>query len=390
MSSPTRAIVPLMLEDFRKVAVDHRGESGMFTSNDITTCMNKVSTVELHQVVTVGKDIRVTAYYAGHVLGAVMFYVEVNGYSVVYTGDYNMASDRHLGAAWIERLNPHVVISESTYATKFRELRMKREKEFLQEVIQTVDKGGKVLVPVFALGRAQELCILLDSHWERTNMSVPLHFAGALTAKANAFYKMFVTWCNDHIQKLFLQRNVFDFQHVTPFDRGTIRDKNPMVLFATPGMLHGGLSLSVLKEWCGDAKNTVIIPGYCVQGTIGHVLLRGKAKTITIDKVDYPVRCKVISLSFSAHTDHRGILQLINWLKPKSVVLVHGEEDRMLSLKADIESNLDLPTWCPANHETITIPATPPSELEMTQELHDANLSQHFSNFADQFFKQEP
>ena len=101
-----------------------------------------------------GKDIRVTAYYAGHVLGAVMFYVEVNGYSVVYTGDYNMASDRHLGAAWIERLNPHVVITESTYATKFRELRMKREKEFLQKVIETVDKGGKVLVPVFALGRA--------------------------------------------------------------------------------------------------------------------------------------------------------------------------------------------------------------------------------------------
>jgi len=62
----------------------------------------------------------------------------------------------------------------------------------------------------------------------------------------------------------------------------------------------------------------------------------------------------------------------------------------MLSLKADIESNLDLPTYCPANHETITIQATPPSELEMTQELHDANLSQHFENFADQFFKQTP
>jgi integrator complex subunit 11 len=154
MSAPTKAIIPLMLEDFRKVAVEHRGEHGMFTSTHISQCVQKISTIELHQVVTIGKDIRATMYYAGHVIGAVMFYVEVNGYSVVYTGDYNMTSDRHLGAAWIERLSPHVVISESTYATKFRELRMKREKAFLQQVIETIDAGGKVLVPVFALGRA--------------------------------------------------------------------------------------------------------------------------------------------------------------------------------------------------------------------------------------------
>lgn len=95
-----------------------------------------------------------TAYYAGHVLGACMFYVECNGESVVYTGDYNMTADRHLGAAWIDKLRPDVVLTETTYATTIRDSKRSREREFLRQVHQTLDKGGKVLIPVFALGRA--------------------------------------------------------------------------------------------------------------------------------------------------------------------------------------------------------------------------------------------
>lgn len=191
MSGPTRAIAPLMLEDFRKVCVEYKGESNFFTSEMIKECCSKITTIEVHQTISIG-DINITAYYAGHVLGAVMFHVECRGYSVVYTGDYNMAGDRHLRGAWIEKLDPHVVITESTYATKYRELKMRREKMFLKKVVQTIERGGKVLIPVFALGRAQELCILLDTYWHRTHIEVPVHFAGALTEKANLFYKTYI------------------------------------------------------------------------------------------------------------------------------------------------------------------------------------------------------
>ena len=115
-------------------------------------------------------EIKVTAYYAGHVLGACMFYVECNGESLVYTGDYNMTADRHLGAAWIDKLRPDVVLTETTYATTIRDSKRSREREFLRQVHQTLDKGGKVLIPVFALGRAQELCILLETYWNRTGL----------------------------------------------------------------------------------------------------------------------------------------------------------------------------------------------------------------------------
>jgi integrator complex subunit 11 len=71
---------------------------------------------------------------------------------------------------------------------------------------------------------------------------------------------------------------MFDFKNIHQFDRNLIKSPNPMVLFATPGMLHGGLSMQVFKEWCNDEKNTLIIPGYCVAGTLGNRLLAGEKK----------------------------------------------------------------------------------------------------------------
>ena len=98
-------------------------------------------------------------------------------------GDYNMTPDRHLGAAWIDKCRPNLLISESTYATTIRDSKRCRERDFLKKVHDCVDRGGKVLIPVFALGRAQELCILLETYWERMNLKAPIYFAVGLTEK---------------------------------------------------------------------------------------------------------------------------------------------------------------------------------------------------------------
>ena len=120
------------------------------------------------------------------VLGAAMFHVRVGNASVVYTGDYNMTPDRHLGAAWIDKLRPDVLITESTYATTIRDSKRARERDFLRKVHECIAGGGKVLVPVFALGRAQELCILLDTYWERMNLKVPIYFSAGACAGPHA------------------------------------------------------------------------------------------------------------------------------------------------------------------------------------------------------------
>jgi integrator complex subunit 11 len=94
-----------------------------------------------------------------------------------------MTPDRHLGAAWIDRCRPDILITESTYATTIRDSKRCRERDFIKKVHGCLDRGGKVLIPVFALGRAQELCILLETYWERMQLQYPIYFSLGLTEK---------------------------------------------------------------------------------------------------------------------------------------------------------------------------------------------------------------
>jgi integrator complex subunit 11 len=100
MTHPTKAIAPILLEDMRRVCVERKGETNFFTSQMVKDCMKKVVAVNLHQAIQHDDDLEIKAYYAGHVLGAAMFHIRVGNHSLVYTGDYNMTPDRHLGAAW--------------------------------------------------------------------------------------------------------------------------------------------------------------------------------------------------------------------------------------------------------------------------------------------------
>uniref|UniRef100_A0AAQ6IIJ6 Integrator complex subunit 11 n=1 Tax=Anabas testudineus TaxID=64144 RepID=A0AAQ6IIJ6_ANATE len=379
MTHPTKAICPILLEDFRKITVDKKGETNFFTSQMIKDCMKKVIPLNLHQSVQVDDELEIKAYYAGHVLGAAMVHIKVGSESVVYTGDYNMTPDRHLGAAWIDKCRPDILISESTYATTIRDSKRCRERDFLKKVHESIERGGKVLIPVFALGRAQELCILLETFWERMNLKAPIYFSTGLTEKANHYYKLFITWTNQKIRKTFVQRNMFEFKHIKAFDRSYADNPGPMVVFATPGMLHAGQSLQIFKKWAGNEKNMVIMPGYCVQGTIGHKILNGQRKLemegratvrcLAFDKAKLAldVKLQVEYMSFSAHADAKGIMQLIRMAEPRNMLLVHGEAVKMEFLKGKIEQEFNC--YMPANGETATVTTNPSVPVDISLNL---------------------
>ncbi|KFZ55844.1 Integrator complex subunit 11 [Antrostomus carolinensis] len=366
MTHPTKAICPILLEDYRKITVDKKGETNFFTSQMIKDCMKKVVAVHLHQTVQVDEELEIKAYYAGHVLGAAMFQIKVGCESVVYTGDYNMTPDRHLGAAWIDKCRPDLLISESTYATTIRDSKRCSERDFLKKVHETVERGGKVLIPVFALGRAQELCILLETFWERMNLKAPIYFSTGLTEKANHYYKLFITWTNQKIRKTFVQRNMFEFKHIKAFDRAFADNPGPMVVFATPGMLHAGQSLQIFRKWAGNEKNMVIMPGYCVQGTVGHKILSGQRKLEMEGRQILEVKMQVEYMSFSAHADAKGIMQLIRQAEPRNVLLVHGEAKKMEFLKQKIEQEFHVNCYMPANGETTTIFTNPSIPVDIS------------------------
>ncbi|XP_002975487.2 cleavage and polyadenylation specificity factor subunit 3-II, partial [Selaginella moellendorffii] len=381
MTYPTKALAPIMLEDYRKIMVDRRGEEEQFSTLHIQQCMKKVIAVDLRQTIRVSRDLAFRAYYAGHVLGAAMFYVKAGNSTVVYTGDYNMTPDRHLGAAQIDRLKPDLLITESTYATTIRESRLAKEAEFLNVVHTCVSKGGKVLIPISALGRAQELCILLDEYWERMNLKVPIYFSAGLTMQSNAYYKLLISWTNQRIKDTYVTRNAFDFKHVFPFDRTQLDGPGPCILFATPGMLTGGLSLEVLKHWAPVEQNLLIIPGFCLAGTVAQKLCSGKPTRVEVDKrTTIDVRCQIHLLAFSAHTDAKGIMDLVRQVEPHNVILVHGEKLKMDVLKARINNELGIPCHNPANHDVVEVPSHCLFNVEASKELVSLSMSSYYSS----------
>ncbi|KAL1241500.1 Integrator complex subunit [Trichinella spiralis] len=375
MTIPTKAIVPVLLEDFRKVQVKYRNDPFIFTSNMIKDCMNKVKTISLHEELMNCLVIRIKPYYAGHVLGAAMFEIRVGHESVVYTGDFNMTPDRHLGPAEIDRCRPDVLISESTYATTIRDSKRARERDFLKKVHDCINNGGKVLIPVFALGRAQELCILLESYWERMNLSIPIYVSKGMAEKAVDYYKLFVTWTSEKIKKTFVKRNMFDFKHVLPFEDSFADTPGPMVVFATPGMLHSGQSLKIFKKWATNEKNMVIMPGYCVQGTVGSKLIAGVRKLDLENGATLEVKLSVEYMSFSAHADSKGIVQLIRNCDPRHVLFVHGEDSKMEFLKQKVERMLSIPVLKPRNGQNVAVNTIPSIVIETSPQLLKDSLS---------------
>uniref|UniRef100_A0A6Q2YDA6 Integrator complex subunit 11 n=1 Tax=Esox lucius TaxID=8010 RepID=A0A6Q2YDA6_ESOLU len=173
----------------------------------------------------------------------------------------------------------------------------------------TVDKKGET--NFFTSQMIKDWCnSLLHIHRERMNMKAPIYFSTGLTEKANHYYKLFITWTNQKIRKTFVQRNMFEFKHIKAFDRSYIDNPGPMVVFATPGMLHAGLSLQIFRKWAGNEKNMIIMPGYCVQGTIGHKILNGQKKLELENRQTLEVKLQVEYMSFSAHADAKGIMHL--------------------------------------------------------------------------------
>lgn len=197
-----------------------------------------------------------------------------------------------------------------------------------------------------------------------------------LTIQANTYYKLLISWTNQKVKDTYVNNNTFDFKHVSNFDRSLIHAPGPCVLFATPGMISGGLSLDVFKEWAPSEKNLVTLPGYCVAGTVGHKLMSGKATRVKLDKKTYiEVRCQIHIISFSAHTDAKGIMDLVKHVSPRHTVLVHGEKPKMTLLKARIFSELGIPSYDPMNNETVDIPSRHSVKVDVTKEFLRKNMS---------------
>ncbi|XP_041043954.1 cleavage and polyadenylation specificity factor subunit 3 [Cetorhinus maximus] len=362
MTHATKAIYRWLLSDYVKVS-NISADDMLYTESDLEESMDKIETINFHEVKEVA-GIKFWCYHAGHVLGAAMFMIEIAGVKILYTGDFSRQEDRHLMAAEIPSVRPDILIIESTYGTHIHEKREEREARFCNTVHDIVNRGGRCLIPVFALGRAQELLLILDEYWQNHPElhDIPIYYASSLAKKCMAVYQTYVNAMNEKIRKQISINNPFVFKHISNLkSMDHFDDIGPSVVMASPGMMQSGLSRELFESWCTDKRNGVIIAGYCVEGTLAKHIMSEPEEVTTMSGQKLPLKMSVDYISFSAHTDYQQTSEFIRALKPPHVLLVHGEQNEMARLKAalirEYEDNdeVHIEVHNPRNTEAVTL-----------------------------------
>lgn len=368
MTRASKMLAPIILNDFIKVT-----ENPPYNHNDIESCMCKINTIEFNQRMCVN-GIQFTAIPAGHILGACAFYISCGGRSVLYTGDFSAAADHHLSGHQIPRLFPDILITESTYGDKNRESMFTREKNFVQMVHKCVSNGGNVLIPVFAVGRLQEICLMLNDYWERIDCKYSIYFASKMGADATTVYSQAITYMNPTFQSGFFDegKRTLNFSKIIRYN-DNIPLVSPYVMVATSGMLTEGNSyeLFIEKKLYDNPRNLIIFPGYCGESTLGRAILeRGPDNHVVFPKksLDFIVKCKIERITFSAHADQYEIVSMCERLKPRNVVTVHGDRDTVKVLSDIIKNELNINSINAINRKVINFQDMEIEKIELDKD----------------------
>ncbi|KAI9734195.1 MAG: endoribonuclease ysh1, partial [Claussenomyces sp. TS43310] len=400
MTHPTKAIYKWLIQDSVRVSGSSTTSMGQnstpYTEADHLSTFPMIEAIDYHTTHTIS-SIRITPLPAGHVLGAAMFLISISGLNILFTGDYSIEADRHLISASVpSNIRVDVLITESTYGVASHIPRLEREQALMKSITSILNRGGRVLMPVFALGRAQELLLILDEYWSKHKefQDIPIYYASNLARKCMLVYQTYVGAMNDNVKRLFRERMAeseadsgqssggpWDFRHIRSLkslDR--FDDVGSCVMLASPGMMQNGVSRELLERWAPNDKNGVIITGYSVEGTMAKSIMQepdqiqaimsrntgGARRSMKGDegeKVMVPRRCSVQEFSFAAHVDGVENREFIEKVAAPVVILVHGEHHNMMRLKSKLLSlNASLPTssrvkvFSPRNCEELRIP----------------------------------
>ncbi|KAE8142502.1 beta-lactamase-like protein [Aspergillus pseudotamarii] len=398
MTHATKAIYKWLIQD--NVRVSNTASSSdqrttLYTEHDHLSTLPLIETIDFNTTHTIN-SIRITPFPAGHVLGAAMFLISIAGLNILFTGDYSREEDRHLIPAEVPKgIKIDVLITESTFGISSNPPRLEREAALMKSITGVLNRGGRVLMPVFALGRAQELLLILDEYWEKHPelQKVPIYYIGNTARRCMVVYQTYIGAMNDNIKRLFRQRMAeaeasgdksvsagpWDFRFVRSL-RSLERfdDVGGCVMLASPGMLQTGTSRELLERWAPNERNGVVMTGYSVEGTMAKQLLNEPEQIPAVmsraatglarrggndeeQKVMIPRRCTVDEISFAAHVDGVENRNFIEEVSAPVVILVHGEKHQMMRLKSKLlslnaEKIVKVKVYTPANCEEVRIP----------------------------------
>jgi KH/beta-lactamase-domain protein len=368
VTPPTRDLMVLLQLDFIEVA--GREKEAIYSSAMVREALKHTITLNYGEVTDISPDLRLTFYNAGHILGSAIahFHIGEGLYNIAFTGDFKFEKTRLFDKTVTNFPRLEALIMEATYGgvNDFQPSRTEAEQRLIEIINQTVEKGGKVLIPTFAVGRSQEVMVVLEEAIrERKLKEVPIYIDGMIY-EATAIHTAYPEYLNSELRDMILYNGINpfisdSFVRVDSAEKrdSVINDPSPCVILSPSGMLNGGPVMEYFKHLAEDEKNTIVFVGYQAEGTLGRKVQKGW-KEIPFptngrrEVIDVKMRVETVD-GFSGHSDRKQLLNYVKFLNPKpsKIVTVHGDEMKCVELASAIYKTYKIETRAPLNMETV-------------------------------------
>ena len=341
----TKQVTQILLKDSHKIArIRHLHEA--FSNLELKQVYAQMKNASFN-VETQFRSIRYNFLNAGHIPGSASIKIQAEGLSVLYTGDYNTRTTQLMQPA-----DPHtwghidVLITECTYGMRTLPDREELEVKFLAKIEAVLKRGGRVLIPVFAVGRAQEILVMLS----KRQWPVPIIMDGM----AKKVTRAILEGPSPYVINKERMKQAFDkVEFVSSEDHRNTAAQKPGIFLTTSGMLQGGPAVHYLEHMWSDKRSAVLLTGYQVKNTNGWLL--DNEHTAYINGYRTNVQCEIERYDFSGHLSNEDIKAAILATKPRILILNHGNKEATDALAAWAKENTKCELVTPEVGSMITI-----------------------------------
>ncbi|MCI4348717.1 MAG: beta-CASP ribonuclease aCPSF1 [Thermoplasmata archaeon] len=370
-TAPTRDLMALMLLDAIKVT-NQEARKGLYDSSNVRAMVARTIPLRWGETTDIAPDMRLTLHNAGHILGSSIchFHLGDGDYNLAYSGDIKFERSWLFNPAANRFPRLETLILESTYGG-YRDLQPSRQQateQFTQLASKVLSRGGKLIVPVFAVGRSQEVMLVLEERMRQGLLpKVPVYLDGMIF-EATAIHTAYPEFLNSQLRTEIFQQgdnpflsDVFHRVDSSQMRYGILDSKDPCIILATSGMMSGGPVMEYFRAWAPEEKNGLLFVGYQAEGTFGKRLQRGLPEANFMDNGrsgSVPVRLEIATIEgFSGHSDRVQLMNYVATLDPRPlrVILNHGEESKALDLATGLHKRFNIESRVPYNLEGIRL-----------------------------------
>jgi Cft2 family RNA processing exonuclease len=384
MTHATKDLIKVLLYDSLKIMDSREFEIPVFAEVHVENMLNRILCYSPdYTFKPFDNDISVTFHSAGHVLGASSIYVVGKEGTIFYSGDFSVFKQRTVEGAFIGKLRPDISIFESTYGERLHSNRKIEENRLIEKVGEVIESGNKILIPAFALGRAQEIILILKSAINKGTLKPFRIYVDGMINDICRIYSRNPNYLrNQHRKKILKGNGIFYDENVVSVPRNNaerekiVNDPEPCCIISSSGMLTGGPSQFYAEKLSKDKGNFIAITGYQDEESPGRHLLElanndsNEDKFLKLGNKNVPVLCDIGKYGLSAHADKTEIISAIHSMGSKNVYLVHGQKEVSQNLALELQKEYRRGfVHVPVNGESFDISVKNPRKQRLKNKL---------------------